>query len=226
MHSEGLIKFNLHGDHVTKWKRRGRTTYLICRRCWRRKTGNNTGFGRFPSLSFCFLFAFSSGFLCSVLPSPPPPCLFLLFRPCLLVLTRSPVSLRRNRGTTVLLFWFVLLCCSLVLSVCYFLGFPLSTGFFFLFSPLVFVLVRPLSLVFCFCVLVSLFSFAYCVCVLKTKAKLGYAGFLFSSPVSVSFASPVVPSVLCFFFSLRSCLFFFRPCPGSWRFSGFYMARE
>ena len=220
MHSEGLIKFNLHGDHVTKWKRRGRTTYLICRRCWRRKTGNNTGFGRFSSLSFCFLFAFSSGFLCSVLPSPPLPCLFLLFRPCLLVLTRSPVSLRRNRGITVLLFWFVLLCCSLVLSVCLFPGFSsLSTGFIFLVFSSGFSVVRPLSLVFCFCVLVSLFSFAYCVCVLKTKAKLGYAGLLFSSPVSVSFGSPVVPSVLCFFFSLRHCL-------GSWRFSGFYKARE
>ena len=50
------------------------------------------------------------------------------------------------------------------------------------------------------------------------KAKLGYVGFLFSSPVSVSvsFASPVVPSVLCFFFfSLRSCLFFLVPCSGS-----------
>jgi len=62
------------------------------------------------------------------------------------------------------------------------------------------------------------FSSAHCVCVLKMKAKLGYVGFLFSSPVSVSvsFASPVVPSVLCFFFfSLRSCLFFLVPCSGS-----------
>jgi len=101
-------------------------------------------------------------------------------------------------------------------SFCVFISWAflsLSNGFFFVFSPLVFLLVRPLSLVFCFCVLVSLFSFAYCVCVLKTKAKLGYAGLLFSSLVSVSFASPVVPSVLCFFFSLRSCLFFSSPDP-------------
>ena len=159
-----------------------------------------------------------------MLPSPSPPCLFLLFRPCLLVLTRASVSLRRNRGITVLLFWFVLLCCYLVLSMCLFPVFSSLSSVFFVFSPLVFLLVRPLSLVFCFCVLVSLFSFAYCVCVLKNKAKLGYAGFLFSSPVSVSFASPVVPYVLCFFFSLRSCLFF---SPPSARLSlAFYKARE
>jgi hypothetical protein len=49
-----------------------------------------------------------------------------------LVLTRSSVSLRRNRGVTVLQFWFVLLGCSLVLSVCLFPGLSsLSNGFFF-----------------------------------------------------------------------------------------------
>ncbi|KAL9396746.1 hypothetical protein Peur_010999 [Populus x canadensis] len=172
------------------------------------------GTKKLPDLQALLEAKFSSGFLCYVLPSPPPPCLFLFFRPCLLVLTRSPVSLRRNRGITVLLFWFVFLCCSLVPSVCLFPGLSsLSTGFFFAFSPLVFLLVRPLSLVFCFCVLVSLFSFAYCVCVLKTKAKLGYAVFLFSSPVSVSFASPVVPSVLCFFFFSSFLSFFFSSLP-------------
>ena len=109
-----------------------------------------------------------------------------------LVLMRSSVSLRRNRGTTVLLFWFVLLGCSLVLFVCLFPRFSsLSNGFFFVFSPLVFLLVHPLSKVFCLCVLGSLFSFAYCFCVLKTKVKLGYAGLFsgFSSLVSVLFAS-------------------------------------
>ena len=53
------------------------------------------------------------------------------------------------------------------------------------------------------------FSSAHCVCVLKTKAKLRYVGFLFSSPVSVSFASPVVSSVLYFFFFFSSLSFFF-----------------
>ena len=49
-----------------------------------------------------------------------------------LVLTRSSVSLRRNRGVTVLQFWFVLLGCSLVLCVCLFPGLSsLSNGFFF-----------------------------------------------------------------------------------------------
>ena len=56
------------------------------------------------------------------------------------------------------------------------------------------------------------FSSAHCVCVLKTKAKLAYVGFLFSSPVSVSFASPVVSSVLYFFFFLFVPVFLLWLC--------------
>jgi len=61
------------------------------------------------------------------------------------------------------------------------------------------------------------FSSAHCVCVLKMKAKLGYVGFLFSSPVSVSVSFPwlfFVYSLLWFFSSFFSGLSLVFSCLG------------
>jgi hypothetical protein len=61
------------------------------------------------------------------------------------------------------------------------------------------------------------FSSAHCVCVLKMKAKLGYVGFLFFSPVSVSVSFPwlfFVYSLLWFFSSFFSGLSLVFSCLG------------
>jgi hypothetical protein len=100
-----------------------------------------------------------------MLPSPPPPCLFLLFRPCLLVLTRASVSLRRNRGITVLLFWFVLLYCYLVLSMCLFPVFSsLSFGFFRVFSSSFSARPSSISGLLFLCSSLSVFVCLLCLC--------------------------------------------------------------
>jgi hypothetical protein len=80
-------------------------------------------------------------------------------------------------------------------SLCVFFFF--SLWFSPLFSCLLFLLF--------FCVFFLSALFAYRVCVLETKAKLGYAGFFFSSPVSFSFLLSNRP--------LLSLLVFFRLLP-------------
>jgi len=91
-----------------------------------------------------------------------------------LVLTRSSVSLRRNRGLTVLQFWFVLLGCSLVLSLCLFPRLSsLSNGFFF-----------SCFLLWFFCLFV--------LCLLVFFSRLSDLGFFFSS-VAHSFSLFLLP---------------------------------
>ena len=84
------------------------------------------------------------------------------------------------------------------------------------FCSFFFVFLSSFSVCFCsfsVCCLRFFFSalFAHCVCVLEMKAKLGYAGFLFFSPVSVSFLlsnRPLLSLLVFFLFTLFSFLVF------------------
>ena len=79
---------------------------------------------------FYLLSLLASSVMCSLILLPRV-CSFSLSSLSSLVLMRSSVSLRRNRGIIVLLFGLVLLGYSLVLSVCLFPGLSsFSNGFF------------------------------------------------------------------------------------------------
>jgi len=103
---------------------------------------------------FYLLSLLASSVMCSLILLPRV-CSFSLSSLSSLVLIRSSVSLRRNRGIIVLLFGLVLLGYSLVLSVCLFPGLSsFSNGFFFSgFLLWFFLLIRPLSPGFFFCTL-------------------------------------------------------------------------